>query len=173
MGGAAIDSSCSCRRFWRQRGLGMCVLPLATAAATTRISGRRDSNPGPVAAATALPQETREFVTTTPAFVIALFSHRFRTSRETFAANQNPRGTVSRGFRVTRIVTMNSLIDVLTGAYITPACPRALEDINVEHSGPLSGGMSSRAGGIRTRDLLNPIQAHYQAVLRPDLEAHY
>ena len=24
-----------------------------------------------------------------------------------------------------------------------------------------------RAGGIRTRDLLNPIQAHYQAVLRP------
>ena len=25
----------------------------------------------------------------------------------------------------------------------------------------------SRAGGIRTRDLLNPIQAHYQAVLRP------
>jgi hypothetical protein len=26
-----------------------------------------------------------------------------------------------------------------------------------------------RAGGIRTRDLLNPIQAHYQAVLRPDL----
>ena len=26
-----------------------------------------------------------------------------------------------------------------------------------------------RAAGIRTRDLLNPIQAHYQAVLRPDL----
>ena len=26
-----------------------------------------------------------------------------------------------------------------------------------------------RAGGIRTHDLLNPIQAHYQAVLRPDL----
>src|ERR1700722_10752039 len=25
-----------------------------------------------------------------------------------------------------------------------------------------------RAGGIRTHDLLNPIQAHYQAVLRPD-----
>lgn len=25
-----------------------------------------------------------------------------------------------------------------------------------------------RAAGIRTRDLLNPIQAHYQAVLRPD-----
>lgn len=27
----------------------------------------------------------------------------------------------------------------------------------------------NRAGGIRTRDLLNPIQAHYQAVLRPDV----
>jgi hypothetical protein len=27
-----------------------------------------------------------------------------------------------------------------------------------------------RAGEIRTRDLLNPIQAHYQAVLRPDTE---
>jgi hypothetical protein len=27
-----------------------------------------------------------------------------------------------------------------------------------------------RAGGIRTHDLLNPIQAHYQAVLRPDFE---
>ena len=27
---------------------------------------------------------------------------------------------------------------------------------------------NGRAGGIRTRDLLNPIQAHYQAVLRPD-----
>ena len=28
----------------------------------------------------------------------------------------------------------------------------------------------TRAGGIRTHDLLNPIQAHYQAVLRPDVE---
>jgi hypothetical protein len=27
---------------------------------------------------------------------------------------------------------------------------------------------NGRAGGIRTHDLLNPIQAHYQAVLRPD-----
>src|SRR3954452_19848195 len=30
--------------------------------------------------------------------------------------------------------------------------------------------INHRAGGIRTHDLLNPIQAHYQAVLRPDLE---
>ena len=28
--------------------------------------------------------------------------------------------------------------------------------------------LNGRAGGIRTHDLLNPIQAHYQAVLRPD-----
>src|SRR6478735_2659009 len=32
---------------------------------------------------------------------------------------------------------------------------------------PSSFILSSRAAGIRTRDLLNPIQAHYQAVLRP------
>ena len=32
----------------------------------------------------------------------------------------------------------------------------------------LTGLFSYRAGGIRTHDLLNPIQAHYQAVLRPD-----
>ena len=29
-------------------------------------------------------------------------------------------------------------------------------------------GSIGRAGGIRTRDLLNPIQARYQAALRPD-----
>ena len=32
----------------------------------------------------------------------------------------------------------------------------------------LSAFKNGRAGEIRTRDLLNPIQAHYQAVLRPD-----
>ena len=32
----------------------------------------------------------------------------------------------------------------------------------------MNGEGGNRAGGIRTRDLLNPIQAHYQAVLRPD-----
>ena len=77
---------------------------------------------------------------------------------------------MSRGFRVTGIVTMNSFIDVLTGAYIMPARRRALEDVNVEHSDLLAGAIISRAGGIRTHDLLNPIQAHYQAVLRPDLD---
>ena len=30
-----------------------------------------------------------------------------------------------------------------------------------------------RAGGIRTHDLLNPIQAHYQAVLRPVIWREY
>ena len=33
---------------------------------------------------------------------------------------------------------------------------------------PTPGSFRYRAGGIRTHDLLNPIQAHYQAVLRPD-----
>jgi hypothetical protein len=31
-----------------------------------------------------------------------------------------------------------------------------------------SASQGNRAGGIRTHDLLNPIQAHYQAVLRPE-----
>ena len=74
---------------------------------------------------------------------------------------------MSRGLRVTGIVTMNSLLDVLTGTYITPTRRRALQDVNVEHSDLLAGVIISRAGGIRTHDLLNPIQAHYQAVLRP------
>jgi hypothetical protein len=33
----------------------------------------------------------------------------------------------------------------------------------------LRGLPENRAGEIRTRDLLNPIQAHYQAVLRPEI----
>jgi hypothetical protein len=32
-----------------------------------------------------------------------------------------------------------------------------------------SSSFKTRAGEIRTRDLLNPIQAHYQAVLRPEV----
>ena len=32
--------------------------------------------------------------------------------------------------------------------------------------------VAPRAGGIRTHDLLNPIQAHYQAVLRPDKQGN-
>jgi voltage-dependent potassium channel beta subunit len=45
------------------------------------------------------------------------------------------------------------------------------EDLNSAFFHPLAFILHpffSRAGGIRTRDLLNPIQAHYQAVLRPD-----
>jgi hypothetical protein len=68
---------------------------------------------------------------------------------------------------VTGIVTMNSLLDVLKGTYITPTRRRALQDVNVKHSDLLASVIISRAGGIRTHDLLNPIQAHYQAVLRP------
>ena len=36
------------------------------------------------------------------------------------------------------------------------------------HSSAVLFTGKNRAGGIRTRDLLNPIQAHYQAVLRPE-----
>jgi hypothetical protein len=37
-----------------------------------------------------------------------------------------------------------------------------------EAKDPVEERDKNRAGGIRTRDLLNPIQAHYQAVLRPE-----
>ena len=33
--------------------------------------------------------------------------------------------------------------------------------------------LENRAGGIRTHDLLNPIQAFYQAELRPDRSSEY
>src|SRR5437879_7589422 len=45
------------------------------------------------------------------------------------------------------------------------------EDLNAMFFHPLAFNLHPflfRAGGIRTHDLLNPIQAHYQAVLRPD-----
>ena len=53
---------------------------------------------------------------------------------------------------------MNSLLDVFTGTYITPTRRRALQDVKVKHSDLLAGVTISRAGGIRTRDLLNPTQ---------------
>jgi hypothetical protein len=64
-------------------------------------------------------------------------------------------------------MTTNTFIYILAG-YVTAAGPRTVENVNIKH-----WGRNYRAAGIRTRDLLNPIQAHYQAVLRPDLEAHY
>ena len=49
-----------------------------------------------------------------------------------------------------------------------PAIPPSLW--NLFGGNNLSGISRNRAGGIRTHDLLNPIQAHYQAVLQPVLE---
>ena len=81
--------------------------------------------------------------------------------------DQTPWDSVSGGFRVTGVVTANAFIHILARAHIAPASFFTPEDINVEHGRRFGGGF--RAAGIRTRDLLNPIQAHYQAVLRPDL----
>jgi hypothetical protein len=69
-------------------------------------------------------------------------------------------------------MSANPFIYGLAGADIAATCLGALENVRQKTPGNRwSGG--NRAGGIRTRDLLNPIQAHYQAVLRPDLEANY
>ena len=51
---------------------------------------------------------------------------------------------------------------------LTIPAHRLISQIPPAPANPLPALVSSgRAGGIRTRDLLNPIQAHYQAVLRP------
>ena len=73
----------------------------------TKLSGRRDSNPRPVAAATALWKEAVELVATASAFVIAFLSYSFCSGRKAFAVDQNPWDAVSGGFRVTRVVTAN------------------------------------------------------------------
>ncbi len=58
-----------------------------------------------------------------------------------------------------------TLKKVLARSDITAASFAAAQNVNVKH------GEKSihRAGGIRTHDLLNPIQAFYQAELRPEV----
>jgi hypothetical protein len=56
-------------------------------------------------------------------------------------------------------------------AFALPATVQALrfwQDAIQQNVAPRNILGTGRAGGIRTHDLLNPIQAHYQAVLRPD-----
>ena len=70
---------------------------------------------------------------------------------------------MARSFGMPEIVTPKTLIEVFTRSYIPATGFAAAQDINVKH-----GERSlHRAGGIRTHDLLNPIQAFYQAELRP------
>ena len=65
-------------------------------------------------------------------------------------------------------------VDLLTGCKIKLSCARERLTIDVhcfynkktEH--PLQDTLHGRSGEIRTRGLLNPIQARYQAALHPD-----
>src|SRR5262245_1643105 len=66
---------------------------------------------------------------------------------------------------MTQIVPPKTLIEVLTRSHVAAARLRAAHYINVKHRGE----SIHRAGGIRTHDLLNPIQAFYQAELRPEV----
>src|SRR5262245_36926376 len=72
---------------------------------------------------------------------------------------------MARSFGMPEIVASKTLIEVLTRSHIPATGFAAVQYINVKH-----GGRSlHRAGGIRTHDLLNPIQAFYQAELRPEV----
>ena len=62
-----------------------------------------------------------------------------------------------------------TLNEIQTGPHIAAAGPAAAQKVNVKPGEELV----TRAGGIRTHDLLNPIQAFYQAELRPDFSSEY
>ena len=72
-------------------------------------------------------------------------------------------------FRMTSIMPAQSVIDVFAGADVPPARLRAMQNVHVKHDLEVR----TRAGGIRTHDLLNPIQAFYQAELQPVLRRDY
>ncbi len=58
--------------------------------------------------------------------------------------------------------------DSIIGGYHTGLPPNSFGNTNLRKM-LISKVLRSRADWIRTSDLLNPIQAHYQAVLRPEL----
>lgn len=65
-------------------------------------------------------------------------------------------------------------VDLLTGCKIKLSCAweRLTIDVhcfyNKKTEHPLQDTLHGRSGEIRTRGLLNPIQARYQAALHPD-----
>src|SRR5882724_6069312 len=79
--------------------------------------------------------------------------------------DQSPWDAVTRSFGMIEIVAPKTFIEVLTGSYIAATGFAAAQHVNVKHGEKLV----HRAGGIRTHDLLNPIQAFYQAELRPEV----
>src|SRR5438094_5253089 len=67
----------------------------------SRISGQRDLNPRPVAAATVLQIQHGKFVAASPRLEIALSSHGFGPSRETFLFHEKPWDSVAHRLAMT------------------------------------------------------------------------
>jgi hypothetical protein len=104
-------------------------------------SGRRDSNPRPVAAATVLQSDSVELIATASRFIIELLSNGFCAIGKTFAVNQNPRNPVPCCFRVSGIVPSKTLFDVLTRSNVAATRVDAPQNVDVEH---IDGAASGR-----------------------------
>jgi hypothetical protein len=81
-------------------------------------SGRRDLNPRPVAAATALQTQALEFIATTARFVISLSFWGFGATRKAFTVDQSPRHAMSGGFGMAQIVPPKTFNEVLARSQI-------------------------------------------------------
>src|SRR5882762_46464 len=99
-----------------------------------RKSGRRDLNSRPVAAAAVLQIQLGKFVAASARLEIQLPSHGFGSSREAFALYEKPWDSVARGFGMTGIIPMYSIVKVLTRANIKSACFHAPKNINMKHA---------------------------------------
>ncbi len=78
-----------------------------------KASGRRDLNPRPVAAATALEAQALEFIATTAGFIISLSFCGFSATRKAFTVEQSPRHAMTGGFGMAQIVPPKTFIEVL------------------------------------------------------------
>ena len=80
----------------------------------SRISGRRDLNPRPVAATTVLQIQLGKFVPASPRLEIQLPSHGLGSSGEAFLLHEKPWDPVTCGLGMTGIMPMYSIVKVLT-----------------------------------------------------------
>jgi hypothetical protein len=114
-------------------------------------SGREDSNPRPVAAATALTNESREFFPATAGLKESLSLDSVASRCKFLEMDEDPRYAVLRGLRLTRIVAQQSIVQVLARPNVPTSCIFTAKHISEE--------AHSRGERIRTSDLLVPNQA--------------
>src|SRR5439155_1484787 len=89
----------------------------------SRISGRRDLNPRPVAAATVLQIQHGKFVAASPRLRIATSSNGFGPSRATFLFHKKPSDSVARLLAMTTIRPTSPISKFLPYTTIFPAKP--------------------------------------------------